>query len=67
MCMCDDGYEGEDCSIVKDKENLITNIIDNFEGSYVSKKTWTQINGGVIEDTCPSMPLSKTSFTMWIV
>jgi len=57
--MCDDGYEGEDCSVIKNKENIIANIIDGFEGSYVSKKTWMQINGGVIKDTCTSAPLSK--------
>ena len=33
-CICDDGYEGEDCSVVKNKEDMITDIIDNFEGHY---------------------------------
>ena len=59
--MCDDGYEGDDCSVIKNKEDIIMNIIDNFEGSYVNEKTWMQINGGVIKDTCPSSPLSKTT------
>ena len=57
--MCDDGYDGDDCSVITNKDNMITDIIDNFEGSYVSEKTWMQISGGVIEDTCPSTPLSK--------
>ena len=57
--MCDDGYEGEDCSVVKNKENIIANIIDDFEGNYISEKTWMQVNGGAVKDTCPSEPLSK--------
>ena len=61
MCICDDGYEGEDCSVIKNKEDMITDIIDNFEGRYASEKIWMQINGGAIKDTCPSAPLSKTT------
>ena len=63
MCICDDGYEGGDCSVIKSKEDMITDIIDNFEGRYASEKTWMQINGGAIKDTCPSSPSSKTTNT----
>ena len=60
-CICDDGYEGGDCSVVKNKEDMITDIIDNFEGRYANEKTWLQVNGGAIRDTCPSAPLSKST------
>ena len=66
-CICDDGYEGEDCSVVKNKEDMITDIIDNFEGHYANEKIWLQVNGGVIRDTCPSAPLSKSTLVVKII
>ena len=60
--MCDDGYDGDDCSVITNKDHMIKDIIDSFEGSYVSEKTWMQISGGAIKDTCPSTPLSKLTY-----
>ena len=66
--MCDDGYDGDDCSTVTNKDYMIDYIIDNFDRSDVDDKSWLQVTGGVIRDTCVSEPNSKSLFeNMYII
>ena len=58
--MCDDGYDGEDCSTVTDTENIILYIIDGFEDIHVNRKLWIHVTGAVIKNTCPFEPYSKS-------
>ena len=34
-------------------------ISDNFNTNYVDDRSWIQVTGGIIEETCPSQPTSK--------
>ena len=57
--MCDDGYDGDNCSIITNKEYMIDSIIDHFDTSDIADKSWLQITGGIIKDTCVSQPNSE--------
>ena len=57
--MCDDGYDGDDCSIITNKDYMIDSIIDYFDASDIADKSWLQITGGIIKDTCVSQPNSE--------
>ena len=57
--MCDDGYDGEDCSTVTNKDYMIGYIIDNFESNEIDSKSWMRVTGGTVKDTCTSEPISK--------
>jgi len=65
--MCDDGYDGQDCSTITIKDYMIDNIIDNFEGSDIDNKPWLQVTGGTIRDTCISEPNSECCIATFIL
>ena len=60
--MCDDGYDGDDCSTVTNKDYMIDYIIDNFDRSDVDDKSWMRVTGGTVRDTCTSEPNSEYLF-----
>ena len=46
LCLCDDGYSGDHCTVAADKPNFFK---DDFEGhlkvvSLLSKNVWRKIN-----------------------
>jgi len=57
--MCDDGYDGQDCSTITNKDYMIDYIIDKFDRSDIDSKSWMRVTGGVIKDTCVSEPNSE--------
>jgi len=57
--MCDDGYDGQDCSTITNKDYMIDYIIDKFDRSDIDSKSWMRVTGGVIKDTCISEPNSE--------
>lgn len=59
MCICDEGYDGDDCGTVTDADNIILFIIDDFEGIYADYKLWIQVTGAIIKSTCSFEPHSK--------
>jgi len=61
VCICDDGYDGEDCSTATNTENIILYIIDGFENIHVNYKLWIHVTGAVIKNTCPFEPYSKST------
>ncbi|XP_039625794.1 reelin isoform X1 [Polypterus senegalus] len=50
MCICDEGHEGDDCSI--SSSELPTYIKDNFESEHATEVNWQHIQGGGIGSGC---------------
>ncbi|KAE8616335.1 hypothetical protein XENTR_v10008776 [Xenopus tropicalis] len=50
ICLCDEGYQGDDCSLFN--HDLPSYIKDNFESEKVTEINWENIQGGVIGNGC---------------
>ncbi|XP_057204020.1 reelin isoform X1 [Triplophysa rosa] len=50
VCICDEGYHGEDCS--SSSSELPSTIKDNFESGAVSQEIWSLIQGGGVGSGC---------------
>ncbi|PIO39297.1 hypothetical protein AB205_0206040, partial [Aquarana catesbeiana] len=50
ICICDEGFQGDDCSIFN--HDLPSYIKDNFESEKVTEINWESIQGGVIGNGC---------------
>ncbi|MGH0173039.1 UNVERIFIED_CONTAM: hypothetical protein FKN15_001929 [Acipenser sinensis] len=50
VCICDEGHQGDDCSI--SSSDLPSYIKDNFESESVTEVNWQQIQGGGIGSGC---------------
>ncbi|KAJ7407130.1 hypothetical protein WISP_128431 [Willisornis vidua] len=50
ICICDEGYQGDDCSGFS--HDLPSYIKDNFESERVTEINWETIQGGVIGNGC---------------
>ncbi|XP_048861285.1 reelin-like [Brienomyrus brachyistius] len=50
ICICDEGYQGEDCSLTT--IDLPSSIKDNFESGGTSGEHWKLIQGGVVGSGC---------------
>ncbi|TRY95474.1 hypothetical protein DNTS_000445 [Danionella cerebrum] len=50
VCICDQGYHGEDCST--SAVDLAISLKDNFESGQVSEQSWSQVDGGVVGSGC---------------
>ncbi|NXS29928.1 RELN protein, partial [Pomatostomus ruficeps] len=50
ICICDEGYQGDDCSVFS--HDLPSYIKDNFESERVTEINWETIQGGVIGNGC---------------
>ncbi|XP_041109989.1 reelin-like isoform X1 [Polyodon spathula] len=50
VCICDEGHQGDDCSI--SSSDLPSYIKDNFESERVTEVNWQQIQGGGIGSGC---------------
>ncbi|KAG8439950.1 hypothetical protein GDO86_005931 [Hymenochirus boettgeri] len=50
ICICDEGFQGDDCSIFN--HDLSSYIKDNFESEKVTDTNWENIQGGAIGNGC---------------
>uniref|UniRef100_A0A8C9VAA0 Reelin n=1 Tax=Scleropages formosus TaxID=113540 RepID=A0A8C9VAA0_SCLFO len=50
VCICDEGYQGEDCSLASG--DLPSSIKDNFESGSTSDESWQLIKGGGVGSGC---------------
>ncbi|XP_077327999.1 reelin isoform X2 [Lithobates pipiens] len=50
ICICDEGFQGDDCSIFN--HDLPSYIKDNFESEKVTEINWENIQGGLIGNGC---------------
>ncbi|KAM4036706.1 reelin isoform 2-T2 [Anomaloglossus baeobatrachus] len=50
VCICDEGYQGDDCSLFS--HDLPSYIKDNFESEKVTEINWENIQGGTIGNGC---------------